>query len=94
MLDDLPLVVETEDVHAGVPAVAGPALVAVQDDVAGLGDHQFELHRLAWIIPRHLLEMVDEGLFAVADVRVVLDVPDPAYRSIACRGLTTLLRLM
>ena len=74
MLDDLAVVVEPEDVDAGVLVVAGPGLVAVQDDEVALGDHPLELDSLARVLRRHPLEVVDERLLAVADLRVVLDV--------------------
>jgi hypothetical protein len=53
---------------------AGPGLVAVQHDVVSLGDHAFELHVLARELGGHADEVIDEGLFAVADVGIVLDV--------------------
>ena len=74
MLDDLAVGVDAEDVDAGVVVVAGPALVAMEDDEVAFGDRTLELDALARILARHLLEVVDERLLAVGDVRVVLDV--------------------
>src|SRR5207253_4585204 len=47
VLDDLPVVIEAEDVDARPIAISRPLLVAVQDDVVALGDHSLELHLLA-----------------------------------------------
>jgi len=62
--------VQPEDVDAGVVGVAGPALVTVPDDVVALGDSSLELDVLAGILGGHPLEVLDERLLAVADVRV------------------------
>src|SRR3712207_7011914 len=39
-----------------------------------LGDHALELHALVGVVAGHPLEVLDEGLLAVAHVRVVLGV--------------------
>jgi hypothetical protein len=74
VLDDLARVVEAKDVDACPVAVAGPLLVAMEDDVAPLGDGPLELHLLAGVPAGHLAEVGDEGLLAVGDRGVVLDV--------------------
>ena len=73
----LPLVVEAEDVDAGPVRLAGPLLVAVEDDVAPLGDRPLHVHALAGMLARHPLEELDERLLAVGDAGVVLDVDVP-----------------
>ncbi len=73
MFDDLAARIEAEDVDARV-LLFGPELVAVQDDVVAFGKGALEFDALAGILGGHALEVVDERLFAVGDVRVVLDV--------------------
>lgn len=65
--------VEAEDIDAGVLLV-GPGLVAVQDGVVAVGEGALVLNAFARVLGGHALEVVDERLLAVADVRVVLDV--------------------
>ena len=61
--------------------------MAMQDDVVALGHHPLKLHAFARILPCHALEIIHEGLLAIANVRVVLDV----LRSrVALDGLTRL----
>ena len=43
VLDDFPVLVEPEDVHARVVVVTGPVLEAVQDDEVALRNGAFEL---------------------------------------------------
>ena len=76
MLDDLPLSVQPEDVYAGpLPVlVGGPFLMTVQDHVVPLGDHSLERDMFAGILVRHELEIGDECLFALGNMRVVLNV--------------------
>jgi hypothetical protein len=54
--------------------VARPVLETVQRDEVALGDRAHELDVLARAFARHALEVGDEGLRAVGDVRVVLPV--------------------
>jgi hypothetical protein len=77
VLDDLAVAVEAEDVDARVILVAGPVLVAVEDRKVALGYSALELDPLCGVLGGHALEVVDEGLLAVRDVRVVLDVDVP-----------------
>src|SRR5439155_12677943 len=42
VLDDPSIVVEADDVNAGPVPVAGPLLIAVDDDVVAFGDHRLE----------------------------------------------------
>lgn len=74
MLDDPVRVVEAEDVDAGVVIVARPMLVAVQHDQVTLDDRALDLDALAGVLRGHPIEVVDERLLAVGDVRVVLRV--------------------
>ncbi len=54
--------------------VTWPVLVAVQDHKVSFGYSPFEFDSLARVVCCHLLEIVDEGLLAVTNSRVVLDV--------------------
>src|SRR5688572_14462342 len=74
MLDDLAVLVEAEDVDTGELLVARPRLVAVEGHEVAVGQRSLELHPLAGILERHPLEVRDERLLSVLDVRVVLDV--------------------
>ncbi len=71
----------------GVVLVAGPLLVAMQDDEVAFRDRALEVNALAGILPRHPLEVRDEGGLAVGDVRVVLDI---VVARIAADGLRRL----
>ena len=74
MLDDFAVVVKPEDVYSGVVVIAGPLLIAMQNDVVALREHALELDALAGVFLRHAREVVDECLLSVANVRIVLDV--------------------
>ena len=74
MLDDFAVVVKTEYVDSGIVPIARPRLVAVENDIVAFGDDALERDVLARVFARHSFEVIDEGLFSVADVRVVLDV--------------------
>jgi hypothetical protein len=74
VLDDLPALVEAEDVDAGPVAVPGPSLEAVQHDVGALGDRALDVHALVRVFPGHPGEELDEPGLAVGDAGVVLDV--------------------
>jgi hypothetical protein len=56
--------------------ITRPDLVAVQYDVV-LGQRALELHALPRILRRDPLEVVDEGLLPITNVRVVLPVSLP-----------------
>jgi hypothetical protein len=77
VLDDLAVLIEAEDVDAGVFVVTGPDLVAMQNHIVVFGYHPLELDALAGIFVSHPDEVVDERLFAVGNLRVVLDVRCP-----------------
>ena len=59
----LPVVVEAEDVDAGIAVITRPRLAEVQHDVAILGDGALEVDALVRVLGCHALEVV-EGLFA------------------------------
>ena len=86
MLDDLAVVVETEDVHSGVVVVSGPGLAAVQDYMVGVSERTDDFHMLAGIVGSHALEVVDERLLAVATSGLCWMYTSPAKRSMASRG--------
>ena len=77
MLDDLAVVVEPEDVDAGIVVIARPVLEAVEHDEVTLGDGSLYLYPFARPLARHALEVVDEALLARGDMRVVLDIFAP-----------------
>jgi hypothetical protein len=78
VLNELAVLVEPEDVDPGVVMVTRPDLVAVQHDVVALGQGALDLDALAGVLRGHSLEVVNEGLLAVANMRVVLSVGSPA----------------
>jgi len=57
VLDDLPVLVETEDVDACsiLVLVSWPFLMAVQDDVIAFREGAFEMNALARVFLRHFL---------------------------------------
>lgn len=75
MLDYPTSVVQTKDVDPGPILVAGPFLAAVQHDVVALRNGALEVHPLTWILPGHALEVLNERLLAIGDMRVVLTSP-------------------
>jgi len=85
VLDDLAVGIEPEDVDPGPGVVAGPMLPAVQHHEIAFGDHAHEFDALARVLAGRFLEVIDEGLLAVADPWIVLDVmgPDLALNGLA-----------
>ena len=69
LLDDLAEVVKSEDVDPGIVLVAGPVLEAVEDNEVVLGDSPLELDPLAGVLHGHPLEVVDERLRAIGNMR-------------------------
>ena len=74
MFDYFAVAVQPEDVHPGVLQISGPGLVAVKDDKVAFCNDALEIDPLAGILGRHPLEVLDEGLLAVTNMRVVLGV--------------------
>jgi hypothetical protein len=74
VLDDLALRVNAEDIDACVLMIARPDLVTVQDHIVALAECALELDALARVLGCHAFEVIDEGLLAITDMRVVLDV--------------------
>ena len=74
MLDDLALFIESKNVYAGVVMIAGPRLVAVQNDQIVFSYRALEFHLLARIFCCHTLKIFDEGLLAISYLRIVLHV--------------------
>jgi hypothetical protein len=74
MLDDSPVVIESEYVYSGIFMITGPLLVTMQDDKIALGDGAPEVHLLARVFGRHPLKVRDERVRPVGDLRVVLDI--------------------
>ena len=74
MLDDLAVLIETEDVDPSPVSITGPFLMAMQHDEVALGDDTLEVDALPGELPRHSLEVLDERVLAVGYFRVVLNV--------------------
>ncbi|SRR5216684_9218785 len=74
MLDDLSVVVESEDLYPGPIVVARPLPKAVRHSIVALRDDPLEGNSLAWILSRHAFKIIDEGLLAVRHGRIVLSV--------------------
>ena len=74
MFDNLPVVVESEDVDPCVVMIAGPGLMAVKDHVVIFGDRPDEFDVLSGVLRCHALEVVDECLLSITDFGIVLDV--------------------
>src|SRR5688500_16854765 len=70
VLDDLAVLIESENIDPRPVAVAWPVLEAVKDNVVALGNHPAELHPLAGVLSCHALEIRDERGFAVSHHRV------------------------
>ena len=74
MFDDFAFVVEAEDVDACVVLVTWPVLETVEYDQVVFGDRPLELDPFAGELFGHSLEVLDEGLLAVPDLGILLDV--------------------
>src|SRR5687768_11062493 len=74
MLHDLPVRIQAEDVDPCPVTITRPVLIAMQDHHVTLCQHAAKLHTLAGILSSHSLEVVDEGVLAVRNHRIVLDV--------------------
>ena len=77
MFDNLALVVEPENVNSGPITIIRPMLIATENDVIALRDDTFELHTLAWILAGHRFKLLNEGLLAVANRGIVLNISFP-----------------
>jgi len=69
--------VEAENVNASPVAVVRPLLVTVENHVVAIANHPSELDSLAWVLGGHSVEVLDEGLLAICNHRIVLDVGVP-----------------
>ena len=74
MLNDLSVIIETEDVNPGVVIVVGPRLVTVEDHVVAVSKHALELDVLTRVPEGRSLEIGYEPFLAVGNTRIVLDV--------------------
>ena len=66
MLDDLPVLIEPEDINAGQVMFSWPLLAAMQHDIVSFRNDAFDLDALARIFLRRLLEVGDEAVFSSA----------------------------
>src|SRR5688500_3016061 len=74
MLDDLAVVIQSEDVDASPIAVAWPLLVAMQYDVIPFGNHALEVDAFAGIFLRHPRKVCDKRVLAIRYRWVMLNV--------------------
>ena len=93
MLDDLAVLIEAENIDARpvLITVRGPFLVAMENDTVSFRDGTLEVHAFAWVFRSHALEVFDEGLFSVRDVRIVLNVSVTDI-ALNCFGWLTLIK--
>ena len=87
MLDNLAVVIEAEYVDAGVVLISRPLLMAMQHHVITFRHRANEMGNLARVRVAHPLEILNEGLLAVGNMRVVLDV---LVTDVSFYGLTRL----
>ena len=73
MLHDVSVLVEAEDVDPRVVTVPWPFLMAMEHNELTFGQRALEVHSLAGVRGAHALEVLDEGLLAVRNAGVVLD---------------------
>ena len=76
MLDDLANLVEAKDVDAGpvLVCIGRPNLMAVENYEIAFRDRALEGDFLSGVLSRHSFEILNEGIFALSDVRIVLRV--------------------
>lgn len=81
VLHDPALIIEPKDVDSGIVLVTWPLLMTMQDDMIALAKDALEMHALSGVLASHPLEVLNESVLAVCDVRVVLnvDVPDVPF---------------
>jgi hypothetical protein len=74
MFDNFPVIVKTEKVHGDVFIATRPSLMGMQRDQFALGNGTHKLDAFGGVIPAHFAEIIDEGLLAIGNQRVVLDI--------------------
>jgi hypothetical protein len=76
VLNDLALSVDTEDINPSpvLVLVGRPLLMAVENDIVSFRYNPLELHTFARVVLGHPVEVVNEGLFAIRHMRIVLNV--------------------
>jgi hypothetical protein len=74
VLDDLPVLVETENINPSIVVIARPLLMTVEYHPVSLRYRPFEMYFLARIPRIHSLEIVNERFLTIADFRIVLDI--------------------
>lgn len=78
MLNDLPLIVEPENIDSRVIVVSGPVLGAMKNDILVLCHDPLYLDSFARPFASHALEIVNEALLSGFHMRIVLDVLVPS----------------
>ena len=89
MFDDFPVVIEAKNINACPIGIPWPLLITVQDHVVSFGNHPLEVDTLAWIVLCHPREVRDEGLLAISNGGIMLDI-DLSCVSLDCLGGLTL----
>ena len=74
MLDDFASFIKSKDVYTCIIVVAWPLLKAVQHRVILLGNNPLKGDALAWVLGRHVSEIVDKGVLAICYMRVMLNI--------------------
>jgi hypothetical protein len=76
VLDDLSFVIETKDIDTrpDLVLVRRPKLTTVKDDEVAFGNGTYDLNGLSGVLAGHAFEVLDERLYAVRNLRIVLRV--------------------
>jgi hypothetical protein len=74
VLDDFAAVIEPKYVDSRIVLIAWPLLVAVQHHVFTVSEYALEVNPFAGILSSHALKILDEWLFAVGYLGIVLNV--------------------
>lgn len=74
MFDDLPVLVEAENVNACPIVIAWPFLKAIQDDEVSLSNHPLEVRAFTRVFLGHPREVLNECILTVSHCRVMLNI--------------------
>jgi hypothetical protein len=74
VLDDLAVLVESENIDARIVVIAGSVLKTMEHHEVAFSYRSLELDTLAGILPGHSLKVFDKRLLAVADMGIVLSI--------------------
>jgi hypothetical protein len=88
MFDDFPVVIEPKNINACPISITRPLLITVQDHVVSFGKRTFKVDALAWILLCHPREVRNEGLLAISNSGIMLDIRLPCISLDRFGGLT------